>query len=279
LPRRGPAPPLDGATEWINSAPPGPEDLRGSVVLYAFWTYTCINWLRTLPYVRAWDAKYRGRGFVVVGIHTPEFAFEKDADNVRRAVKAQDVAFPVALDSKYEIWRAFDNHYWPALYLTDVDGEIRYEHFGEDRYRHTEQAIQHLLHDAGASGVPGELVELDLHGVELPAAWTELETPESYLTETRAGLVTPNLGMRFHARDVHLVMKPAAFDVWVPFRVTLDGQAPGGDHGLDVDSAGRGVLDEARMYQLIRQRRPIQDRVVEVSFPGGAAEAYVFTFG
>jgi hypothetical protein len=279
LSRRGHAPSLGGATGWLNSAPLGQQQLRGRVVLYAFWTYTCINWLRTLPFARAWEAKYRDQGLVVVGIHTPEFAFEKDIDNVTQAVDSQHVAFPVVLDSDYLIWQAFDNHYWPACYLADADGTIRYQHFGEGEYAHTERAIQQLLVDVGVPGVDGDLVAPDPRGVELPADWSELETPESYLTDSREGLVAPSVGMGFHARDVHLVMKPVDPGRPVRFRVTLDGGAPAGDHGLDVNDAGEGVLDVPRMYQLIRQQRAIDDRVVEVSFPDGGAEAFVFTFG
>ena len=279
LPPRGVAPSLDGATGWLNSAPLGPEELRGHVVLYVFWTYTCINWMRTLPFVRAWEAKYRDRGFVVIGVHTPEFTFEKDIDNVRRAVSAQNVGFPVVLDSNYEIWRAFDNHYWPALYLADADGVIRYEEFGEGRYVKSERAIQELLSEAGVTDIEAELVAPQPDGVEKPADWDELSTPESYLTDTRSALVAPSVGIRFHARDVHLVMKPVDQGVPVRFHVAVDGVAPGDDHGLDVDAAGDGLLAEPRMYQLIRQQRPVEDHTVEVSFPDGGAEAYVFTFG
>ena len=150
LPQRGVAPPLDGATGWLDPAPLAPADLHGHVVLYAFWTYTCINWLRALPYVRAWDAKYRDHGLIVVGVHTPEFAFEQHADNVRTAARSHRIEFPVVLDSNYEIWRAFDNHYWPALYLADHRGVIRYSQFGEGRYAETERAIQQLLSESGA---------------------------------------------------------------------------------------------------------------------------------
>jgi thiol-disulfide isomerase/thioredoxin len=279
LPHRGVAPSLDGATGWLNSAPLGPDELRGRVVLYVFWTYTCINWLRTLPFVRAWETKYHEQGLVVVGVHTPEFDFEKDIDNIRPAVDAQDVAFPVVVDSEYAIWRAFDNHSWPALYLTDADGVIRYEHFGEGRYPNTERAIQQLLVENGVANINHDLVAPTPQGVELQAAWDELATPETYLDDARGELVAPSVGLRFHARDVHLVMKPAYPAAPVPFRVTLDGEAPGDDHGLDVDSVGNGLLDEARMYQLIRQQRPIEDRFIEVRFPDGGAAAFVFTFG
>jgi hypothetical protein len=279
LPRRGVAPPLEGGSGWLNTEPLGPEQLRGREVLYVFWTYTCINWLRTLPYVRAWEAAYRERGLLVVGVHTPEFDFERDLDNVRRAVLSQDVLFPVVLDNDYAIWRAFDNQYWPALYLTDVHGVIRYEQFGEGRYAATERAIQQLLAETGVGEIDDSLVAPQPDGAELPADWEHLQTPESYLGETRSGLVAPSVGMRFHARDVHLVMGPVEAGASVPFLVTLDGAPPGDHHGLDVDTAGNGVLDGPRMYQLIRQRGPIEDRHIEVGFPDGGAEAFVFTFG
>jgi hypothetical protein len=279
LPRRGVAPPLDGASGWVNAEPLGPEQLGGREVLYVFWTYTCINWLRTLPFVRAWEATYRDRGLVVIGVHTPEFPFERDLDNVRRAVRSQDVSFPVVVDSDYAIWRAFDNQYWPALYLSDVDGVIRYEQFGEGRYAATERAIQQLLAESGGREIDDHLVAPQPDGVELQADWDHLQTPESYLEETRSGLVAPSVGMAFHARDVHLVMGPVQTGNSVPFRVTLDGAPPGDDHGLDVDAGGNGVLDGPRLYQLIRQRRSIENRLIEVGFPDGGAEAFVFTFG
>ena len=150
LPKGGTLSSLGHATAWLNSPPLTPADLRGKVVLVDFWTYTCINWLRTLPYVRAWAEKYKDQGLVVIGVHTPEFGFEKDLDNVRRAAKEQNVGYPVAVDSDYAIWRAFDNRYWPALYFIDAQGRIRHHHFGEGDYERSELIIQQLLAEAGS---------------------------------------------------------------------------------------------------------------------------------
>jgi thiol-disulfide isomerase/thioredoxin len=297
LRRRGAAPSLSGATGWLNSPSLSSEDLVGHVVLYVFWTYTCINWLRILPYVRAWAEKYRD-SVVVVGVHTPEFAFERDLDNVARAVRAQRVDFPVALDSEYEIWRAFDNHYWPALYLADQHGVLRYMHFGEGKYPHTERAIQQLLRTADVE-FDDTLVEPESRGVEAQADWDELESPETYLGYSRSegGSVVlsdewavksdrivadgsnARMTVPFHARDLNLVMKPVNPGVVVTFRVTLDGNNPGTAHGLDIEASGGGVLAEPRMYQLIRQRAGVTDRTAEIEFTGSGAEAYVITFG
>ena len=157
-------PSLAGATAWLNSPPLTPEGLRGKVVLVDFWTYTCINWLRTLPYVRAWAAKYKDQGLVVIGVHSPEFELEKDLENVRRAVKDMGIVYPVAVDSDHAVWRAFDNEYWPALYLVDAKGHIRYHQFGEGEYERTERVIQQLLTEAGATGVDRELVKVEARG-------------------------------------------------------------------------------------------------------------------
>ena len=318
LPRGPVAPALTRATGWLNTAPLTEEDLRGHVVMYVFWTYTCINWLRVLPYVRAWEAKYRDQGVVVVGVHTPEFAFEQDIDNVRPAVQSHNIAFPVVLDSDYAIWRRFDNHYWPALYLADGRGVIRYNHFGEGRYADTERAIQELLVESGAA-VGDDLVVANGTGDEAPADWAELESAETYLGYERTegfasvGGLGPNLARtydapprllrnswalsgewtvhrdrivagrpgasivtRFHARDLHLVMTSAERGVPVRFQVRIDGAAPG---GLDVDAAGQGIIEEPRMYQLIRQSHPVTDRTAEITFPDGGAAAFVITFG
>src|SRR6195256_1653748 len=158
LPIEGELPSLDGATGWLNSPPLTPAGLRGKVVLVQVWTYTCINWLRTLPYVRAWAGKYQDHGLVVVGVHTPEFPFEKNADNVRRAVQDMRVGYPVAIDSDYTIWRAFENHYWPALYFADAQGHIRHHHFGEGEYQPSERMIQRLLTEAGIGGGAPDVV-------------------------------------------------------------------------------------------------------------------------
>jgi thiol-disulfide isomerase/thioredoxin len=185
LPVEGRMPPLDGATEWLNSSPLSTEGLRGRVVLVDFWTYTCINWLRTLPYLRAWAQRYQPHGLVVIGVHTPEFDVEHDLDNVRRAVKDLQVDYPVVIDNDYAIWSAFDNHYWPALYLVDARGEIRHHQFGEGNYEQSEMILQQLLTDAGAGDVAHDLVSVDPHGAEAAADWDSLWSPENYLGSER----------------------------------------------------------------------------------------------
>jgi thiol-disulfide isomerase/thioredoxin len=181
LPIEGELPSLGGATAWLNSSPLSAADLQGKVVLVDFWTYTCINWLRTLPYVRTWAEKYRKHGVVVIGVHTPEFSFEHDLDNVRRAVKDMKVEYPIAIDNDYAIWYAFDNHYWPALYLVDAQGHIRAHHFGEGAYEQSEMMIQQLLAEAGIGGIDDELVSVDASGVEAPADWDSLRSAENYV--------------------------------------------------------------------------------------------------
>jgi thiol-disulfide isomerase/thioredoxin len=301
-------PGFDGATGWLNSAPLATEDLRGKVVLVDFWTYTCINWLRTLGYVRAWADKYAGQGLVVVGVHTPEFPFERDIDNVRQAVEDMAVEYPVALDSDYAIWRAFGNRYWPAVYIADAEGRIRHHQFGEGGYEECERVVQQLLRDAGRYGVGDELVSVTDDGFEAQADWTTLQTPETYLgyeqaqnfadwdperlepnqwalsgdwtVETGASVLNAADGrirFRFHARDVHLVLR--ARETPVPFRVLVDGEPPRDAHGLDVDEHGRGTLVEPRLYQLIRQPGSIDDRTLEIAFDAPGVEAYAFTFG
>jgi thiol-disulfide isomerase/thioredoxin len=185
LPVEGHLPGFDGATGWLNSPPLTAADLRGRVVLVQFWTYTCINWLRTLPYVRAWAHKYKAHGLVVVGVHTPEFDFEHDLDNVRREVKDLRVDFPVVVDSDYAIWNRFNNHYWPAFYFVDVQGQIRHHRFGEGDYDRSEQIIQRLLTNAGSSGVGQYLVAVEAGGVEAEADWDGLWSPENYLGYAR----------------------------------------------------------------------------------------------
>ncbi|HSC74300.1 MAG TPA: redoxin domain-containing protein [Gaiellaceae bacterium] len=307
----GRLPGFDGAAGWLNSPPFTPDDLRGQVVLVDFWTYTCINWLRTLGYVRAWWETYADRGLVIVGVHTPEFPFERDVDNVRAAIEEMNVRFPVALDPDYRVWEAFANHYWPAVYIADVEGEIRYHHFGEGAYDECEQVIQQLLREAGRDGVRDGLVSVALEGFEVQADWENLESPETYLgseqardfardvpadalrlnqwtlsgdwaAEPRASVLRGGAGrlaFRFHARDVNLVMGPPERGVSVPFRVSVDGEAPGGAHGFDVDEQGRGTLAQQRLYQLIREPGAIADRTVEIEFLEPGAEAYCFTFG
>ena len=181
LPVEGAMPSLDGATEWLNSPSLTAAGLRGRVVLVDFWTYTCINWLRTLPYLRAWADKYQQQGLVVIGVHTPEFDFEHDLDNVRRAATDLRVDYPVVADNDYAIWSAFDNHYWPALYFVDAQGQIRHHRFGEGDDEQSEMVVQRLLTDAGAEGIDQSLVSVDALGVEAPADWDSLWSPENYL--------------------------------------------------------------------------------------------------
>ena len=308
-------PPLDGATGWLNSEPLSPAGLRGHVVLVNFWTLTCINWLRQEPYVRAWSEAYRDDGLVVIGVHTPEFSFEHDIEGVRQATSERAIDYPVAVDSDYAIWRAFDNHYWPALYFVDAEGVIRDHHFGEGRYEQSERVIQELL------GIERELVPVEGLGVEAEADWDHLRTPETYLgylrsehfespedaafDERRAYALPERLHLnhwalagewtigrenllleqgggsiayRFHARDAHMVMASGGREP-IPFRVLLDGEAPGPSHGVDVDQDGNGVLTDGRMYQLVRAHDEVRERTLEIAFLEPGAEAYSFTFG
>jgi thiol-disulfide isomerase/thioredoxin len=295
-------PSLDGATGWLNSEPLGPAELRGRVVLVNFWTLTCINWLRQEPYVRAWSRAYRDDGLIVIGVHTPEFSFEHDIELVRRATEEREIDYPVAQDNDYGIWTAFANNYWPALYFVDADGRIRDQHFGEGRYEQSEHRIQRLL------DIEREPISVEGEGVEAEADWDHLGTPETYLGYSRGGsggapaddlrlnhwaltgswktgpenVVLEEAGgsvaFRFHARDVHLVMSPGAREP-IPFRVTLDGEAPGASRGVDIDTDGNGLLRTGRMYQLVRQHNAVRERTVEITFSEPGAEAYSFTFG
>jgi thiol-disulfide isomerase/thioredoxin len=185
LPLEGSLPSLAGATGWLISPPLTPGDLRGKVVLVNFWTYTCINWLRQLPYVRAWAEKYQDRGLVVLGVHTPEFDVERDLDNVRRAATDLRVTYPVVVDNDYAIWDAFGNRYWPALYFVDAQGRIRHHRFGEGDYEQSEAIIQRLLTEAGVGRVGHDLVSVDAGGVEAAADWDSLWSPENYLGYAR----------------------------------------------------------------------------------------------
>jgi thiol-disulfide isomerase/thioredoxin len=193
LPVEGTMPSFEGAAGWLNSPPLTPEGLRGRVVLVQFWTYTCSNWLRTLAHVRAWAHHYQQHGLVVIGVHTPEFDFEHDLDNLRRAVTDLGVDYPVVVDNDYRIWGAFANHYWPACYVVDAQGQIRHHRFGEGDYDRSEQLIQRLLSDAGAAGVDQSLVCVDAGGVEAAADWASLRSPENYLGYARSeGFASPD---------------------------------------------------------------------------------------
>jgi thiol-disulfide isomerase/thioredoxin len=267
-------PALDGATAWLNSEPLGLDALRGKVVLVNFWTLTCINWLRQEPYVRAWSRAYRDDGLIVIGVHTPEFSFEHSVDGVRHAIEVRTIDYPVVVDNDYAVWDAFANRYWPALYFVDAGGAIRDQHFGEGRYEQSERVIQELL------GVERELIAVEGTGVEAAADWDNLGTPEIYLDRGRGVPVEAggSLTCEFHARDAHAVLNRSAPEP-VPFRVRLDGEAPGASHGVDTDEDGNGVLDDGRMYQLIRQPGAIAERTLEVTFLEPGAEGYSFTFG
>jgi Thioredoxin like C-terminal domain/Redoxin len=308
-------PSFAGATEWLNSEPLGPAELQGHVVLVNVWTWTCINWLRQEPYVRAWSHGYRDDGLIVIGVHTPEFAFEHDIDGVRRATSERAIDYPIAVDNDYEVWNAFANRYWPALYFVDRDGIIRDQHFGEGRYEQSERVIQKLL------GVERRSVPVEGLGVEAAADLEHLRTPETYLGYWRSGqFASPQppvlddsrayalpeslrlnhwalagewtigaenialdqasgtIAFRFHARDGHLVLSLSTREP-IPFRVLLDGEPPGPSSGEDVDEDGYGELREDRMYQLVRQHDAVRDRTLEITFLEPGAEAYAFTFG
>jgi hypothetical protein len=186
LPTEGRLPELNDATTWLNSEPLTPAGLRGKVVVVQFCTFSCVNWLRTLPYVRAWVGKYRDQGLVLIGAHSPEFRFEHDVDKIRAALEAMGVDYPIAVDNDFAVWRAFNNAYWPALYFADAAGWIRHHHFGEEDYERSERVIQQLLSDAGAAGLDRRLISVEPGGVELPADWSTLRSPETYLGYARA---------------------------------------------------------------------------------------------
>jgi thiol-disulfide isomerase/thioredoxin len=322
LPIEGEFPSLGSTTEWLNSEPLTAAGLRGKVVLIDFWTYSCINWRRSLPYVRAWAEKYKNQGLVVIGVHAPEFAFEKNVDNVRRAAKDVRVDYPIAIDNDYGIWRAFKNEYWPALYFIDAQGNIRHHQFGEGEYEQSETIIQQLLAEAGIGGIGHERVSIDARGAEAAADWGSLKSPENYVGYERTeNFASPGgavldthriyaaparlsldhwalsgdwtvgkqstvlnkangrIAYRFHARDLHLVMGPAARGTSVRFRVLVDGRPPGAAHGVDVDDQGNGTVTQQRLYQLLRQPKPIADRQFEIEFLDSGVEAFAFTFG
>jgi thiol-disulfide isomerase/thioredoxin len=214
LPVEGALPSLGGATGWLNSQPLSTAGLRGKVVLISFWTYTCINWLRSLPYVRAWAEKYKQHGLVVIGVHTPEFAFERNVENVRRAAKDLRVDYPIALDSDYALWTAFDNHYWPALYFVDAQRQIRHHHFGEGQYEQSEMILQQLLTETGLSGTGDELVSVDARGVEAAADWGSLRSPENYLGYERTEYFASPGGMVSDMRRVYAAPARLRLNQW-----------------------------------------------------------------
>ncbi|HEX4735659.1 MAG TPA: hypothetical protein VH247_14715 [Thermoleophilaceae bacterium] len=293
---------LDNTTDWVNSEPLTAAQLRGHVVAVQFCTYSCINWIRTLPYVRAWASAYRERGLVVVGAHSPEFSFEHELEDVRRAMRAMAVEHPIVLDNDFAIWRSFGNQYWPALYLVDGDGRVRHRHFGEGAYGETENAIRELI------GADGEPAEVEATGVEAAADWNTLRSPETYVGHLRGeggrarsadqlalnqwaftGTWTveddsavvdaagASLAFRFQARDLNVVLTPPGGAVG--FTVTIDGQPPADAHGIDVDEQGAGSVSEPRLYQLVRQGRQVTEHTFEITFDAPGVRAWVFTFG
>ena len=318
---------LSGATGWINSPPLTAKQLKGKVVLVDFWTYSCINCLRAVPYVRAWAEKYKDSGLVVIGVHTPEFDFEKQLPNVQKAVQKFAIPYPVALDSNFAIWNAFHNEYWPAHYFIDATGKVRYEHVGEGEYDQSERWIQQLLTEAHATPMPASAVIVHGQGVQAAADAGNVRSPETYIGYARAGnfaspggikrdadqlytqpsllrlnqwalagrwvdrdqfavlnSVGGKIAFRFHARDLHLVLGPAAggpaaSGKSVRFRVTIDGQAPGESHGVDTDAEGNGVVTEYRLYQLVRLKGPVADHTFVIEFLDPGVQAFAFTFG
>jgi thiol-disulfide isomerase/thioredoxin len=327
--RAAPAPALSGplvslleARQWLNAPPLQPADLRGKVVLVNFWIYSCINCLRMLPHVQAWAAKYKDRGLVVIGVQTPEFAFEKDVGNISNALVSLGVTYPVAVDNDFRIWRAFGNQAWPALYFIGEDGRIRHHAFGEGGYDDSERLIQRLLSEADGAPIARDTVEVGGKGPEAASDEADLRSPETYIgyaeatnfaspggaTEdlpkpyrTAATLPLDQWGLagnwtvgsefatlnetsggityRFHARDLNLVLAPSSQGSPIRFRIKIDDTPPGADHGFDVDAEGWGSVQQARLYQLVRQVGPVADRTFEIEFFDPGVRAYAFTFG
>jgi cytochrome c biogenesis protein CcdA/thiol-disulfide isomerase/thioredoxin len=321
LASEGDMPELTGAVSWLNSAPLTKADLKGKVVVIDFWTYSCINCLRTLPYVKAWAEKYKDNGLVVIGVHTPEFGFEKELKNVQNAVKDLGITYPVAIDSAYAIWKAFHNQFWPAHYFVDREGHVRYHHFGEGEYAKSEDVIRTLLTENGEKILGETKTDVQASGVEAASKVAEVKSPETYIgydraenfaateditpdreatykakenlrqndwslegrwfVEQESAILTKPHGKiiyRFHARDLHLVL---GGDKTVHFKVTLDGHAPGANHGVDINSDGVGTVTSHRLYQLIRQPTDavIEDHTFEIEFLDPSVEAFAFTFG
>ena len=319
LPDEGPLPPLDGATGWLNGRPLTASDLKGKVVLIDFWTYSCINCIRAIPHIRALHDRYAKDGLVVVGVHSPEFAFERDPANVARAIREQEVDYPVALDNRLAIWRAFSNRYWPATYIADSKGRLRYHHFGEGAERETEAAVRRLLTETGRA-LGARVALSEERDVRAAADRTNVKSPETYLGYGRAdrfvspgGLVrdlaksyaaaplTLNqwalsgrwLVTREHARSAAagsaITFRFKARDLHlvlgspsgrpVRFRITIDGKAPDANAGLDVAADGRGRVVEQRLYQLVRQKGAVEERTFAITFEEPGVEAFAFTFG
>ena len=319
LPVEGALPSLDGLGPWFNTSPLTREQLKGKVVVIDFWTYSCINCLRSLPYVKAWDEKYRKDGLVVIGVHAPEFAFEREPANVARAIQDLGVRYPVALDNQYSLWNALQNQYWPAHYFVDAQGRIRYHHHGEGDYDVSERVIRQLLAEAGHAPAGG-MAQASGAGAQAGAAFSEIGSPETYIGYDRAerfvspgGLVqdkpntyaagplhlndwalegpwldnrqsarslSPGAKIQFHFRARDLhLVLGSASGRPVRFRVMLDGKAPGGDAGVDSAANGMGMAKDQRLYQLIRQKGAVRDRTFTIEFLDPGAETFSFTFG
>lgn len=313
---------LSEADGWINSKPLSAKELKGKVVLVDFWDYSCINCIRTIPYIRAWADKYRNSGLVVIGVHTPEFDVEKQLPKVETAVKKFGITYPVALDSDYKIWNAFHNQYWPAHYFVDARGKVRHEHFGEGEYEQSERWIQELLKEANSKPIPASGASIHGQGAQAAADVNELRSQETYIGYARADNFASQGGIkrdtdhsytepahlqlnewglsghwldqrqaavlkaaggkiifRFHARDLHLVLGPGTEGRSIRYRVTIDGQAPGPNHGVDADAQGNGVVTDDRLYQLIRQKGPVTDHTFIIEFLDPGVQAFSFTFG
>jgi len=321
LPVEGSLPPLDGAVQWLNSEPLTAEALKGKVVLVNFWTYSCINCIRTIPYERAWAERYKDQGLIVIGVHTPEFAFEKKVDNVKTAIGDFKIAYPVAVDSNFRLWRAFGNRYWPAQYLIDGKGHIRYHAFGEGGFDEVEHAIQDLLAEARDQKSETSLVVPDAQGIHAAPDPRDEKSFETYIGYRDASNFASNESMRddvakhytvgglrlnrwgldgdwtvgaeqatlnqagggiayrFSARDLHLILGSAEADKPIRFQVTIDGKAPGADHGADIDADGFGTITHTRLYQLVRQSGAVRERTFEIRFLEPGAQAFTFTFG
>jgi cytochrome c biogenesis protein CcdA/thiol-disulfide isomerase/thioredoxin len=319
LPVEGALPPLDGLGPWFNSQPLTRDQLKGKVVVIDFWTYSCINCLRSIPYVKAWDEKYRKDGLVVIGVHAPEFAFEREPANVARAVQDLGIRYPVALDNGYNLWRALNNNYWPAHYFVDAQGRVRYHHFGEGDYAMSERVIRQLLAEAGHAPA-GTMAAVSASGAEAAAAANEIGSPETYIGYARADrFVSP--GGLVHDAPKTYASAPLSLNDWslegqwldgrqsarsvapgakvsfrfhardlhlvlgsasgkpVRFRVMLDGKSAGPDGSVDIAANGMGMVKEQRLYQLIRQKGAIADRTFTIDFLDPGAEVFSFTFG
>jgi thiol-disulfide isomerase/thioredoxin len=319
LPVGSAMPGFDGAVTWLNSAPLTPVQLRGKVVLVDFWTYSCINCIRTIPYIRAWAEKYRAKGLVVLGVHTPEFQFEKDLTNVHAAMERFQIDFPVAVDSDHRIWRAFGNRAWPAIYLADATGRLRYRQLGEGGYDKTERAIQALLAEVRNDVLDTALVNPPAPAEQMAPDLDRIRSEETYVGYGQAANFRSHEGLKrnalhsytvgnlalndwgffgrwtvladravasqdnsgiayqFSARDLHLVLGTGGKPVRI--QVRIDGQAPGTDHGADIDENGNGIVTQTRLYQLVRQKGNVRERRFEIRFLDTGAEAYAFTFG